>query len=316
MSVLPPDPVFVFRHPQLEAINSLNFYKNEKLLAGSLKGNLQIWDLQTNRCTSSFEVGSEPVTALHHTDSNLITQEKGGTLKLWSKTNSAYVLEKTIETNHIAFCHSDYINGDETLVYPQNENSIGVLHINDWEKRALIVPDEYHNLGQLCCLKKFNLRGEDMVMAGYESGDFLTWDLRSRKPISNVHLSVGAPTSVDFDGLSNRGIVGGVEDKLFAITFQMKEMQLIKVQEIPIRNAGINCVRIRNDRKIFTTAGWDGRIRIFSYKSLRPLAVLTEHKSGGIMDIAYSIDTIHYWNTPIMAAAGMDGKISLWSLYN
>ncbi|XP_055856511.1 guanine nucleotide-binding protein subunit beta-like protein 1 [Episyrphus balteatus] len=316
MSVLPPDPVFVLRHSDMDSINSLAFYKDEKLFAGTLKGTVQLWDLQTNRCSSSFEVGSDPITALHHTDSHLITQEKGGTLKYWLKTNSSYVLEKTTETNHIAFCRTDYSNDDETLVFPQNDNSIGVLHTKDWQTRTLLVPDKCLNLGQLSCLKKFSLRGQDMVLAGYESGDFLSWDLRSEKPINEIHFNVGAATSVDFDGLSNRGVVGGTEDRLFAVTFQTKAMELSKVQEIPIRNPGINCVRIRSDRKIFTTAGWDGRIRIFSYKSLRPLAVLTEHKSGGIMDIAYSNDVIYYWNSPIMAAAGMDGKISLWSLYN
>lgn len=317
MSVLPPDPVFVLRHPDMDAVNSLVFYKDEKLLAGTLKGTVQLWDLQTNRCTSSFEVGSDPITALHHTNSHLITQEKGGTLKYWSKTKSAYVLEKTTHTNHIAFCRTDYSNCDETLVFPQEDNCIGLIHVKDWQSRTLLVPDKCLALGQVSCLKKFNLRGHDMVLAGYESGDFLTWDLRSEKPISEIHLNVGAATSADFDGLSNRGIVGGTEDRLFAVTFQMKALeQLTMAQEIPIRNPGINCVRIRGDRKIFTTAGWDGRIRIFSYKSLRPLAVLTEHKSGGIMDIAYSSEIIYYWNSPIMAAGGMDGKISLWSLYN
>lgn len=316
MSVLPPDPVFVLRHVDMDSINSLIFHNNDKLLAGTVKGNVHIWDLQTNRCTSNFQVGNDPVTALHHTDSHLITQEKGGTLKYWLKTNTSYVLEKTTETNHMAFCRTDYSSDDETLVFPQDDNSIGLFNTKDWEKRTVFAPDNSLNLGLLSCLKKFNLRGQDMILAGYESGDFLTWDLRSEKPITEMNLNIGAATCVDFDGLSNRGLVGGTEERLFAITFQTKNIDLTKLQEIPIKNAGLNCVRIRSDRKIFTTGGWDGRIRIFSYKSLRPLAVLTEHKSGGIMDIAYSNDVVNYWKTPIMAAGGMDGKISLWSLYN
>lgn len=93
-------------------------------------------------------------------------------------------------------------------------------------------------------------------------------------------------------------------------------MQLRRAADICIKNPGINCIRIRSDQKVFATGGWDGRIRIFSWKSLRPLAVLTEHKTGGIMDIAYSNSKISMWNAPIMAAAGMDGQISLWDLYN
>ena len=93
-------------------------------------------------------------------------------------------------------------------------------------------------------------------------------------------------------------------------------MQLQRSGDISIKNAGINCIRIRADQKVFATGGWDSRIRIFSWKSLRPLAVLTEHKTGGIMDIAYSNGKVAMWKAPIMAAAGMDGQISLWDLYN
>lgn len=93
-------------------------------------------------------------------------------------------------------------------------------------------------------------------------------------------------------------------------------MHLQRGADIAIKNAGINCIRIRKDQKVFASGGWDGRVRIFSWKSLRPLAVLTEHSSGGIMDIVYSEAKITMWKAPIMAAAGMDGQITLWDLYN
>ena len=52
MSVLPPDPVFVLRHSDMDSINSLAFYKDEKLFAGTLKGTVQLWDLQVNNSYS------------------------------------------------------------------------------------------------------------------------------------------------------------------------------------------------------------------------------------------------------------------------
>jgi len=93
-------------------------------------------------------------------------------------------------------------------------------------------------------------------------------------------------------------------------------MQMQLGSELCIKNPGVNGVRIRPDQKVFASAGWDGRIRIFSWKSLRPLAVLTQHKNGGVMDLAFSSQQVAMWHAPIMAAAGMDGQISLWDLYN
>ena len=37
---------------------------------------------------------------------------------------------------------------------------------------------------------------------------------------------------------------------------------------------------MRNDGKIFATAGWDGRVRVYSAKSMKALAVLKWHKQG------------------------------------
>lgn len=93
-------------------------------------------------------------------------------------------------------------------------------------------------------------------------------------------------------------------------------MQLQRGSELSIKNPGVNCVRIRSDQKVFASGGWDGRIRIFSWKSLRPLAVLTQHKQGGVMDLVYSNQPVSMWHANIMAAAGMDSQISLWDLYN
>lgn len=93
-------------------------------------------------------------------------------------------------------------------------------------------------------------------------------------------------------------------------------MKLQPCGDMSVKNPGINCIRIRPDLKILSTGGLDGRIRMFSWKSLRPLAVLTEHKTGAIMDISYSTDKVTIWKSPIMAVAGMDSVISLWDLYN
>ncbi|KAF9159395.1 ASTRA complex subunit [Actinomortierella ambigua] len=43
---------------------------------------------------------------------------------------------------------------------------------------------------------------------------------------------------------------------------------------------GIAEVQIRDDLKIVVLAGWDGKIRIFSYKTLKPLAILTCHRES------------------------------------
>lgn len=43
-------------------------------------------------------------------------------------------------------------------------------------------------------------------------------------------------------------------------------------------SGGRGSLRIRSDGKIVVVAGWDGKIRIFGFKSLKPLAVLKYHR--------------------------------------
>lgn len=49
MAVLPPDPVFSLRCPEMGAVNSLCFHESERLLAGTLKGKVFLWDLQVRQ---------------------------------------------------------------------------------------------------------------------------------------------------------------------------------------------------------------------------------------------------------------------------
>jgi WD40 repeat protein len=58
----------------------------------------------------------------------------------------------------------------------------------------------------------------------------------------------------------------------------VKETQPEKA--VDTKHAGQQGLSIRSDGKIFATAGWDGRVRIYSYKTVKELAVLKWHKVG------------------------------------
>lgn len=44
--LLPPDPVFTLRNSEMGSVNCLCFHKNERLLAGTIKGNIHLWNLE------------------------------------------------------------------------------------------------------------------------------------------------------------------------------------------------------------------------------------------------------------------------------
>ena len=126
-------------------------------------------------------------------------------------------------------------------------------------------------------------------------------------------------------------------------------MKPLKV--LQTKHSGRQGLRIRSDGKIFSTAGWDARIRVSSAKTMNELAVLKWHKEGCYATAFAEIDpsvvgsaseevetstpsgqtavalqtsslTIvqqrrneRAQSTHWLAAGSKDGKVSLWDIY-
>lgn len=52
------------------------------------------------------------------------------------------------------------------------------------------------------------------------------------------------------------------------------------LKSVNTRHSGQQGLRMRSDGKIFATAGWDSRVRVYSGKTMKELAVLKWHKEG------------------------------------
>lgn len=168
-------------------------------------------------------MGSDPITSLHHTPDRLVTQEKGGTITMFSIGGSSYVKERSIPGNHMGYCrsvlHTSTSNTCEQLLfYPCEESSIGVLHVTDASAPTqMLVPEDAQlpKLGSVTCFKPFECASQLFLLAGYESGHFITWDLTSGVIVDVLELATDA-MSVDYDPVTNRGIVGGACELLVA----------------------------------------------------------------------------------------------------
>ena len=124
------------------------------------------------------------------------------------------------------------------------------------------------------------------------------------------------------------------------------------LKAIQTKHSGQQSLRIRNDGKVFATAGWDGRVRVYAVGGMREVAVLKWHKegcyavafadveeqegsqgevgsTGGEQEKGKGRDLVvrmgmktikeeRVWkakNTHWLAAGSKDGKVSLWDIY-
>lgn len=258
---------------------------------------------------SRIEVSSEACLAVKCIDQYFITQTKGGEIKVWEDENGSWRLKNTLSFEYWGFCKFDTFS--KYLVCPQPESCVKIVSIDDNSTRTLCKTYK-EKCGEIMVLKCFAIGDVQYIFVLYESG-MLTLIEVNGKVVSDLKITSDCPMALDFDGVS-RGVVGtsGEEIVGFELT---SELQLEKWKSTTIKNPGVSSIVIRPDRKLVAAGCWDSRIRLFSMKSLRLLVVLTTHRET-VQDITYSPSRVDAWNVEwMLAAAGKDGRITLWNLY-
>lgn len=128
------------------------------------------------------------------------------------------------------------------------------------------------------------------------------------------------------------------------------ELKPLKISQT--KHSGQQGLQVRSDGMIFATAGWDARVRVYSAKTLKELAVLRWHKTGcyatafAKTEIPPAVDEVEdsdpetdatgvtrttavvkqkttvqqkrdekAQTTHWLAAGAKDGKVSLWDIY-
>ena len=71
------------------------------------------------------------------------------------------------------------------------------------------------------------------------------------------------------------------------------------------QHPGVGQLALRGDGKVIASAGWDYRVRLFSAKSLKRLAVLRYHDA--------SVNALD-WSPDLLATGSKDTKVAVWRL--
>ncbi|RIB25881.1 WD40-repeat-containing domain protein [Gigaspora rosea] len=302
-SETPPSPIYIFRG-HAEQINSLEFIENNGyLISGDAGGNIIIWDMISKRSKVQFKAHNDGILNVVKCKDKLISHGRDNTLHVWEFNQLSNIKdggnkeesikpEISLTVNSINFCKFDFCY--EGRIY--------------WYCMAIkIFPNNtFQNLQSF--IKNY------FILAAYESGSVILWSII----INTNELMSNEKNNVAIEKLWNQKEHGESDlssDKQFAIStsgdnkivkYNFDEVPLIK--STTIKYAGIAEVKIRSDGKIFATAGWDMKIRIFSSKSMKPLAILSYHRES-VYALAFS-HIKHY-----LVGGGKDQRISLWKIY-
>ncbi|EFN88761.1 guanine nucleotide-binding protein subunit beta-like protein 1 [Harpegnathos saltator] len=321
MLASPPNPKFLLHGDMKESVYSLLFSINsniEHLYAGDGKGIVYIWDLKKNRIKAQLSDGDSPCFNLHITNvADLIVQRRHGIIDIYKTSESNWVLNKSVNYKYCSFCRSQLLPEKDAIVVPLDSAAVGILSLKTFNIESTLDPVKlsyYNQLGTVMSVKPL-IHINGLILIAYEGGQLLLWDMKKNDVLSSLNIEQ-YPMTFDFDASLMQGIVGSASDKLEV--FKMSQSHILSYKFTKILNhvSGISMLSIRPDKKIVTAGCWDGRMMLFSWKKLRPLAILKEHTES-IYDIIYSHCEVEAYDTKcLMAATGKDSYISLWDIYN
>lgn len=281
------------------------------LLAGNEKGEVFFWDLECHRLQHKQIMG-ESIQAIHSIEFDIITQEKSGLVKLWSIENKAgYKVQKSVRS-YGGFCRS--VLFDNQLILPQERCSLDAIDVDTFETVRKFVPEETETIGNAMCLEAFEIRGTKYLLVGYESGDLILYDFCTSKQCCQMKFKEFT-TSVTFDPNTLRGVVANSSNTLQVFRINPEVLEMTLQAELTLPNHGCQIVKFRPDKRLMIAGGWDGRLRVYSWRTLRTLVILTEHKKQ-ITDIQFSPKVVRYWDSKIFATGSADGTIALWNVYH
>lgn len=183
-----------------------------------------------------------------------------------------------------------------------NSGAIDIFHLPSEKRVSTIAADSAVQTGMVMAVEIFVVptrREELYVVSGYEDGHVMVharhplsatgdtswqWEkLYATRPHSQPVLSLGVLGSPE-EGYSY--FTSSADALIVKHPVPLLGMELVKsgddspLQVLNTKHAGQQGLRVRSDRKIFATAGWDARVRVYSCKTMKELAVLKWHKEG------------------------------------
>lgn len=290
----PPPPVTVLRGHQA-SITSICFFP-ERIASCSNKCELFIWDIRTRRIIKTLhkmEDGDDGFLRVVTNDDTIFANSRLG--RIFSYDFEGNVKQEVQTDISSGFAGSRLLGSDLWFADAFN----GRLMIFDTKDGSYFPGADFKNHGMIMDIAVY---GEHLIGLAMEDSSVCIFDNRNcADPVWKNEMKLKDPIISMAIVNENRCIVGSAQKDVYDITPTTKTV----LYSMP--HPGIDDITIRCDGRIWATAGWDGRLRLFDAKKGNALAVLKHHR-GGIHSVAFAQDGL-------LASGGDDRGIALWSLY-
>jgi WD40 repeat protein len=174
------------------------------------------------------------------------------------------------------------------------EGFVNIIHLPSEERIHTVAPAKEAKGGMIMALRIFFQNDVLHLITGHESGTTTlqffsseqTWKTiytndAHTQPIISLDTSPKALETWYTSGADS--IIGLHSVQLASPSPSLKNAQKEpggETKTIQTKHSGQQSLTVRSDGKIFATAGWDARIRVYSAKTMKEVAILKWHKEG------------------------------------
>ncbi|KAI7179206.1 hypothetical protein D0869_07987 [Hortaea werneckii] len=375
----PLQPSYILRGHTAQVHAVLFLRENLRLLSGDADGWVVLWDVPIKRPVAVWRAHKSTILGLGSWgECKIITHGRDSKLCVWQlqeDDNTPYskvlpvddavtdrkqplllhtLMVNTLNFCSFAMCHAPSANETPNvqtptpasihLAYPGvQDGQIIVTDLPSEERIGTIPEPKDIKTGMVMAIRLDYTPERDLtIVGGYESGHACAWrrnpssqfwertytNQAHSQPILSLDLAIplGSFFTSSADAVIARHRLNSAEGE---------------TKVVQTRHAGQQALTIRSDRKIFATAGWDGKGRVYSAKTMKEVAVLKWHREGcyalafAATDLGESHDNDQEPNTGLvkramtvseqrtsaaksthwLAVGSKDGKISLWDIY-
>ncbi|KAF2396531.1 WD40 repeat-like protein [Trichodelitschia bisporula] len=313
----PARPSYILRG-HISQIHALRFIRhNSRLISGDADGWLVIWKLNTMRPSAVWRAHASAILGLETWGTDcIISHGRDGALRIWQLKpededtfSTALPVEDVDHRKQPWLLHSLPVNALNFCAFSLCANStrssdssgpppalIAVPGTKDGEALIYALPSEdaKHRVpparsgqtGMLMALRLLRTGGTLHLLTGHESGltavQRLDSKMRSWATVYAATPHSQPVLSIDVARGLGRWYTSAADSVIAAhplpLTLGGEESEPRKV--VRTGHAGQQGLAVRSDGRVVATAGWDGKARVYSAKTLGELAVLKWHKEG------------------------------------
>ena len=324
---LPPaQPAYVLRGHTAQ-VHAVHFMRsNSRLLTGDADGWTICWDVTYKRAVAVWKAHQSAVLGFGDWEQRraVITHGRDNRLVVWQLGHADEKIMNTslpaedatsvraqpwilhiLTVNSLNFCAfamcpkllaPEQQPESILLAVPDTSDSEGIdlFHIPTERRTGTIEARRDVKTGMVMALAIRETVLAVTVAAGYESGHTMLFSRSSSSDMWNTLYSCRPHTQpiLSLDSYGSYYLTSSADAVIAKHPFP--EMPSLAeapsdspVKTVKTKHAGQQGLAIRSDSKIFATAGWDCRVRVYSCKTLNELAVLKWHREG-CMAIAFA----------------------------